>query len=156
MKSVNLGTSLNNYLLLRTRGKKWHSSPDQRAQWVGHHPEKRKVARSILARAHAWVAGSVLGGGGREATYWCFSLMLMFLCLSPYLPLSLKINKIFILKWHSIVYQLGWSFHSQPSKRKSYLPTEIVLKRSTYSICKFVSNIFFFTYGRFKHFPMFL
>ena len=59
-------------------------------QWVGHHPEKQKVAGLIPDQ------GTCLGsvpdlrlGHVQEGTDQCFSLS-----LSPSLPFSLKINKI--------------------------------------------------------------
>ena len=58
------------------------------AQWVRCRPENQRVAGLFLARAHAWVAGQLPGGGMREATHGRFSPSLF-----PSLPLSLKINK---------------------------------------------------------------
>ena len=50
-------------------------------------PVNRRVAGSIPSRTHTWVVGQVLSRGRKRGNH-----TLMFLSLSPSLPLSLKIK----------------------------------------------------------------
>ena len=83
----------------------------------------QKVFRALAETALVWLTGfwagyrpgPQLGVCMREATYWYFSYTLMFLVLSPSLPLSLKINRIFFLIRLSGMMQDGWeSVESDP------------------------------------------
>ena len=66
--------------------------------WLGILPQGERLPVQFPVRAHAWVAGLVSGWGTCERqpvdvslTHWCF-----YLSLSPSLPLSLKMSKIFL------------------------------------------------------------
>ena len=58
------------------------------AQWTECQPVDHRPSVRLLVRAHPWVAGQVPSRGRARG-----KRILMFLSLSPSLPLSLKINK---------------------------------------------------------------
>ena len=58
------------------------------AQWIEHGLQTKRLLVQFPVRAHAWVAGQVPSGGHMRGNH-----TLIFLSLSPSLPLSLKINK---------------------------------------------------------------
>ena len=64
------------------------------AQLVGHRPTKQKVTGSIPAQGTCLGVGLVPSQGTYERQPTVVSLS--HLCFSPSLPLSLKINKIFL------------------------------------------------------------
>ena len=63
------------------------------AQWTERWTAKKRVTGWIPVRAQAWVVGQIPSRGHRRGNH-----TLIFLSLSPSLPLSLKINKIFFKK----------------------------------------------------------
>ena len=58
------------------------------AQWIERGLQTRGLLVRFPVRAQAWVAGQVPSGGHVRGNH-----TLIFLSLSPSLPLSLKINK---------------------------------------------------------------
>ena len=64
-----------------------------RLSWLGIILQSKRYTVRFLVRAPAWVDGSVPGQGSSKRQPINVSLTLMFLSLSPSLPLSLKINK---------------------------------------------------------------
>ena len=63
------------------------------AQWIEHQPANQRVADSIHSQGTRLGCGSPVGRVSEATTHYCFSPS-----LSPSLPLSLKINKIFFKK----------------------------------------------------------
>ena len=63
------------------------------AQWIGCCLQTKGSPVQFPVRAHAWVTGQVPSRGHARGNH-----PLLFLCLSPSLPLSLKINKTLFLK----------------------------------------------------------
>ena len=63
--------------------------------WLGIIPQKERSLVWFPVRAHAWVVGSEPGQGTykRQLMYVSLSCWRLSLSLSPYLPLSLKVNK---------------------------------------------------------------
>ena len=61
------------------------------AQWIEHWPANQRVTVRFPVRAHAWVCRPSLQWGALERQ----PHIDVSLSLSPSLPLSLKINKIF-------------------------------------------------------------
>ena len=56
-------------------------------QWTEHGPANQRIAASIPSQGHACIAGQVSSRGCARGNH-----TMMFLSLSPSLPLSLKIN----------------------------------------------------------------
>ena len=67
------------------------------AQWIEHRPVNQNVAGSIPSQSTAQLVPGQRArspvGGMQEATNLCFTHTLMFLSLSPFLPLSLTISE---------------------------------------------------------------
>ena len=75
-------------VLLRISSEKKNCSLAGVAQWIDHGLWTKGSLVLFPVRAHAWVAGQVPSRGCMRGSH-----TLMFLSLSPSLPLSLKINK---------------------------------------------------------------
>ena len=79
------------------------------------------------ARAHAWVEGQVPCGGHARGNH---TLMFLSLSLSPSLPLTVKINKVFFL-----ITQLLWSSTSRRMNITSCPPDPTVWIKWDYVKC---------------------
>ena len=66
----------------------WDTALAGVAQWIECRLQTKGLPVQFPVRAHAWVVGQVPSGGHMRGNHTCFSPS-----LSPFLSLSLKINK---------------------------------------------------------------
>ena len=110
-----------------------------RLSWLNIIRQSERSPGRFPVRAHDWVATSSWSGCRWEATYQCFSHTSMFPSLSPSLPLSLRINKVFFnLKKKLCASEKNWKpiqkkWRCLNNKHAMYLGTLLGITRKTHS-----------------------